>query len=66
MNKEAKGPYRFDHVGSFLRPTKLLEAREQESRGVISSEDLREAEDSAIKDIVRPVSYTHLTLPTKA
>ena len=53
MNKEAKGPYRFDHVGSFLRPPKLLEAREQESRGVISSEDLRDAEDSAIKDIVK-------------
>ena len=53
MNREAKGPYRFDHVGSFLRPPELLEAREQASRGVISSEALRDVEDSAIKEIVK-------------
>lgn len=46
-------PARYDHVGSFLRPKYLLDAREQKSRGEISAEQLRLVEDKAIGEIVR-------------
>jgi len=46
-------PYRADHVGSFLRPQKLLAARECEQRGDIDAAALRAVEDDAIRDIVR-------------
>jgi 5-methyltetrahydropteroyltriglutamate--homocysteine methyltransferase len=46
-------PARFDHVGSFLRPKYLLEAREQKSKGTITAEQLREVEDKAITEIVK-------------
>jgi 5-methyltetrahydropteroyltriglutamate--homocysteine methyltransferase len=58
-----KPPFRADHVGSFLRPAELLEARraaglELQSTsaapgdGAITPERLREIEDAAIRDIV--------------
>ena len=46
-------PARYDHVGSFLRPKYLLEAREQKARGDITAEQLRAVEDKAITEIVR-------------
>ena len=46
-------PFRADHVGSFLRPKFLLEAREQAANGEITSEQLRSVEDRAITDIVK-------------
>jgi 5-methyltetrahydropteroyltriglutamate--homocysteine methyltransferase len=46
-------PFRADHVGSFLRPAALLEARARAASGEISAEQLREAEDEAIADIVK-------------
>ena len=46
-------PARHDHVGSFLRPKVLLEAREQKARGEITSEQLRKVEDRAITEIVK-------------
>ncbi|MEO8006338.1 MAG: 5-methyltetrahydropteroyltriglutamate--homocysteine S-methyltransferase [Betaproteobacteria bacterium] len=46
-------PFRADHVGSFLRPPKLLEAREQHKTGNLSRDALRAVEDDAIRDIVR-------------
>ncbi|MEP6824718.1 MAG: 5-methyltetrahydropteroyltriglutamate--homocysteine S-methyltransferase, partial [Ramlibacter sp.] len=46
-------PARFDHVGSFLRPKYLLEAREQKAKGDITPEQLRAVEDKAITEIVR-------------
>ena len=45
-------PARFDHVGSFLRPSYLLEARAQKAKGEITPEALREVEDKAIKEII--------------
>jgi 5-methyltetrahydropteroyltriglutamate--homocysteine methyltransferase len=44
---------RYDHVGSFLRPKYLLEARAQKARGDISPEQLRKVEDQAISEIVK-------------
>jgi 5-methyltetrahydropteroyltriglutamate--homocysteine methyltransferase len=46
-------PFRADHVGSFLRPPALLEARDRFQKGLLSLADLRAAEDAAIRDIVR-------------
>jgi 5-methyltetrahydropteroyltriglutamate--homocysteine methyltransferase len=46
-------PFRADHVGSFLRPPELLAARDRFAKGEISRTTLREAEDAAIRDVVR-------------
>jgi 5-methyltetrahydropteroyltriglutamate--homocysteine methyltransferase len=46
-------PARYDHVGSFLRPDYLLEARARHARGELSPAQLREVEDRAITEIVR-------------
>ena len=49
----AQLPARYDHVGSFLRPKFLLDAREQKAKGAISAEQLRLVEDKAITEIVK-------------
>ncbi|MBC8024322.1 MAG: 5-methyltetrahydropteroyltriglutamate--homocysteine S-methyltransferase [Burkholderiales bacterium] len=53
MAARAKPPFRADHVGSFLRPKALLDARERRAKGEISKEELRQVEDEAIRGIVR-------------
>jgi 5-methyltetrahydropteroyltriglutamate--homocysteine methyltransferase len=53
MSARTKPPFRADHVGSFLRPAALLDARERHRKGEISQEQLREVEDASIRDIVR-------------
>ena len=49
----AAPPFRADHVGSFLRPRALLEARERRKRGEIDAAQLRAIEDEAIRGVVR-------------
>jgi len=46
-------PFRADHVGSFLRPKRLLDAREQHKTGTLTAAALRTVEDDAIRDVVR-------------
>jgi len=46
-------PFRADHVGSFLRPRRLLEARARQQRGELSREELRAVEDECIAEIIR-------------
>ncbi len=46
-------PARYDHVGSFLRPKFLLEARAQAAKGDITPAQLRVVEDKAITEIVK-------------
>src|SRR6476661_8150768 len=46
-------PSRADHVGSFLRPRYLLEAREQFSRKQIDAAQLRAVEDRSIAEVIR-------------
>src|SRR5439155_12350517 len=46
-------PFRADHVGSFLRPKFLLDAREQFRLGAIDATNLRAVEDQAIRGIVK-------------
>src|SRR4029453_3014871 len=45
-------PYRADHVGSLLRPPRLLAAREQHAAGRISADQLGAVEDDAIAEVV--------------
>ena len=48
-----KPPFRADHVGSLLRPPDLLQAREDHKSGRITDDQLREAEDRAIREVVQ-------------
>ncbi len=53
MSVRTRPPFRADHVGSFLRPQTLLEARDRRKKGEIEAADLRAVEDEAIRDVVR-------------
>jgi len=53
MTTRTTPPFRADHVGSFLRPKYLLDAREQAAKGEISRDQLRVVEDKAISEIVK-------------
>ena len=53
MTQRSTPPFRADHVGSFLRPKYLLDAREQAAKGSLSREELRKVEDKAIAEIVK-------------
>src|SRR5256885_11912837 len=46
-------PFRADHVGSLLRPQKLLEARASFAAGRLGREELRAVEDQAIFEAVK-------------
>jgi len=52
MTARTTPPFRADHVGSFLRPTYLLQARERKAKGEIGADELRAVEDRAITEIV--------------
>jgi 5-methyltetrahydropteroyltriglutamate--homocysteine methyltransferase len=53
MGLRDRPPFRADHVGSLLRPPRLLAAREDHAAGRLSAERLRAVEDDAIRDVVR-------------
>jgi 5-methyltetrahydropteroyltriglutamate--homocysteine methyltransferase len=53
MSDMSGPPFRGDHVGSVLRPPELLRARAEHQAGRLSAEELRRAEDEAIRDAVR-------------
>jgi 5-methyltetrahydropteroyltriglutamate--homocysteine methyltransferase len=46
-------PFRADHVGSLLRPERLLQARDDFAANRITADELKEVEDDAIRDVVR-------------
>ena len=48
-----KSPFRYDIVGSFLRPEKLKNAREKFNNGEISHYELTEVENYAIIDLIK-------------
>lgn len=52
MYKNNHAPFKFDIVGSFLRPDYLKEAREQQKKGDITEEQLRKVEDQAIQELI--------------
>ena len=46
-------PFRADHVGSFLRPERLREARERFAAGGLPAAELHAIEDACIREVVR-------------
>ena len=52
MTQRTQPPFRADHVGSFLRPKRLLEARAHHAAHEITAKALRVVEDDAIEEIV--------------
>jgi 5-methyltetrahydropteroyltriglutamate--homocysteine methyltransferase len=53
MTQRTAPPFRADHVGSFLRPAYLLDARDKKAKGEITPAQLREVEDRAIAEIIK-------------
>jgi 5-methyltetrahydropteroyltriglutamate--homocysteine methyltransferase len=51
--RRATPPFRADHVGSLLRPERLLRAREGFAAGRLPAQDLRAVGDDAIAGAVR-------------
>jgi len=53
MARRTSPPFRADHVGSLLRPRRLLQAREDFAAGRISADELRAVEDEEIIGAIR-------------
>ncbi|MGA9857206.1 MAG: 5-methyltetrahydropteroyltriglutamate--homocysteine S-methyltransferase [Solirubrobacteraceae bacterium] len=51
--RRTRPPFRADHVGSLLRPQRLLGAREDRAAGRISAAELRAIEDDEIRQVVQ-------------
>ena len=47
-----KTPFRYDFVGSFLRPEKLKQAKKDFSEGKITEKELNDITDECVRDIV--------------
>ncbi|CAM06213.1 5-methyltetrahydropteroyltriglutamate--homocysteine methyltransferase [Saccharopolyspora erythraea NRRL 2338] len=52
MSTRVAPPFRADHVGSLLRPQRLLAAREEHAAGRIGADELRAVEDEAITEVI--------------
>lgn len=52
MIQTKKGPFRADHVGSFLRPAVLKDARAKFNAGKLTKDELRKVEDLEIEQLV--------------
>jgi len=53
MTTKNKPPFRYDHVGSLMRPEALLQSREKWKAGEISLEELHDHENGCIKEVVK-------------
>jgi len=62
--KRTKPPFRADHVGSFLRPAALKEARAKREKGAITAAELKAVEDREIEKIVKKQEELGLQLAT--
>ena len=49
---KTNSPFRYDYVGSFLRPESIKKARTDFEVGAITAEQLREIENHAIRDLI--------------
>ena len=63
MNR-TKPPFRADHVGSFLRPPALKEARAKREKGAITAAELKTVEDREIEKIIARQRDVGLKLAT--
>ncbi|SHO44023.1 5-methyltetrahydropteroyltriglutamate--homocysteine S-methyltransferase [Anaerocolumna xylanovorans] len=52
MSENKNAPFKYDIVGSFLRPDYLKQARSEYAEGKISREELKAVEDRAITDLI--------------
>jgi 5-methyltetrahydropteroyltriglutamate--homocysteine methyltransferase len=52
MTSRTEPPFRADHVGSLLRPARLLDSRAQAAAGELSPVALRDVEDDCIREVV--------------
>ena len=52
IGRRTMPPFRADHVGSLLRPDRVLQARAEFDAGRIDAAELRRIEDEAIRDVV--------------
>ena len=59
-----KPPFRADHVGSFLRPASLKQARTKREKGEITAAQLKEIEDREIEKVIRKQEEIGLKLAT--
>jgi 5-methyltetrahydropteroyltriglutamate--homocysteine methyltransferase len=57
-------PFRADHVGSFLRPAALKDARAKRAKGEITAAQLKAVEDREIENIIRRQEEVGLKLAT--
>ena len=62
--KRSKPPFRADHVGSFLRPAALKDARAKREKGEITAAQLKEVEDREIEKIIKKQEEIGLQLAT--
>src|SRR5262247_929387 len=62
--KRTKPPFRADHVGSFLRPAALKEARAKREKGAITAAELKAVEDREIEKIIKKQEELGLQLAT--
>jgi 5-methyltetrahydropteroyltriglutamate--homocysteine methyltransferase len=53
MSRRTSPPFRADHVGSLLRPPRLLDARDDFARGTVTAAELRTIEDEEIVKAIR-------------
>jgi 5-methyltetrahydropteroyltriglutamate--homocysteine methyltransferase len=60
--KRTKPPYRADHVGSFLRPAALKDARAKREKGEITAAALKEVEDREIRNVIKKQEEVGLQL----
>ena len=51
-NNTLKAPFKVDHVGSFLRPAALVQARADFNEGKLDAEGLKAVEDQCIRELV--------------
>ena len=59
-------PFRYDFVGSFLRPEKLKKARRQFNEGKIDAAALKKVEDEAITELVSKIKELGTPAPSTA
>ena len=64
MTLRTTPPFRADHVGSFLRPAALKEARAKHARGELDAAGLKAVEDREIRNVIRRQEEIGLQLAT--
>ena len=62
--QRTKAPFRADHVGSFLRPAALKEARAKHEDGAITAAELKAVEDREVEKIIKKQEEIGLKLAT--